>query len=320
MKRYYKKWKKLLAIWMAAALVSGIGEIRMMADAAQGDGYKNAVSQEMGDVGFVTPEAKKAHRASRAIVQLTAHSRVSGAQWEPDMDLSDDYMRSKIDFYVQYQGDSANELVGAAYTIQWMEEDGTVLSGSPENAGNYTVKIILDNSLAGTAELVTDTFTFRISQMDLKYAILGLYGGKPGQPQWTGEPVLPEEPYVANSSYTLPEDCYELMFIEGKNCIEPGRAYVKAVGKGPNVKGEKEFQYQIIKKKLDRAYFAEEMTKSFVYDQTPKSPLLEGDYENISSTEYLYYFDELENRIEGAPIAAGSYSCMVRLIPKDTEH
>lgn len=320
MKRYYKKWKKLLAIWMAAALVSGIGEIRMMADAAQGDEYKNAVSQEMGDVGFVTPEAKKAHRASRAIVQLTAHSRVSGAQWEPDMDLSDDYMRSKIDFYVQYQGDSANELVGAAYTIQWMEEDGTVLSGSPENAGNYTVKIILDNSLAGTAELVTDTFTFRISQMDLKYAILGLYGGKPGQPQWTGEPVLPEEPYVANSSYTLPEDCYELMFIEGKNCIEPGRAYVKAVGKGPNVKGEKEFQYQIIKKKLDRAYFAEEMTKSFVYDQTPKSPLLEGDYENISSTEYLYYFDELENRIEGAPIAAGSYSCMVRLIPEDTEH
>ncbi len=320
MKRYLTKWKKLLAIWMAAALVSGSGDIRMMADAALGDESKNPVSQEMEHVSFVTPEAKKVDRASRAIVQLTVHSRVSGAQWKPNEDLSDAYMRANIDFYVQYKGDSANELVGAAYTIQWIQEDGIVLSGSPENAGNYTVKIILDDSLAGTAELVTDTFSFRISQMDMKYAILGLYGGKPGQPQWTGEPVLPEEPYVANDRYTLPEDCYELTFIEGKNCIEPGMAYVKAVGKGPNVKGEKEFQYQIIKRRLERAYFAEEMTKSFVYDKTAKSPLLEGDYENISSMEYLYYFDELENRMDGAPIAAGSYSCMVRLIPEDTVH
>lgn len=313
MKKWRFNWRKLFAVAMAAVLVSGCCFIPVAPDASQEKEHVDIVSAS---------DAKYVNQASvnQETKKIRAHSRVSGAQWTPILDLSDAYMRSKIDFYVQYEGSNVNELVGDAYAIQWVQEDGTVLSGSPENAGNYTVKIVLDSSLAGIAELVEDSFSFKVSKMNLANRVLGLYGGKSGQPQWTGQPVMPEEPYVANSSFTLPEENYELTFIEGKNCIEPGMAYVKAVGKGPNVEGEKEFQYQIIKRSLDSADFQEKMTKNFAYDGTEKSPLLEGNKENVSSLEYLYYFDENEIRLEGVPKDAGNYSCVVRLKPKDTVH
>ncbi len=308
-------WRKLLAAAMAAVLLNGCYYIPVAADASQEADHADTVSAS---------DAKYVNQASvnQETKKIMVHSRVGGAQWTPVLDLSDTYMRSKIDFYVQYEGSLVNELVGDAYAIQWVQEDGTVLSGSPQKAGNYTVKIVLDESLVGVAELVenADSFSFKVSKMNLSNSILGLYGGKPGQPQWTGEPIMPEEPYVANSSFTLPEENYELMFIEGKNCVEPGMAYVKAVVRGPNVEGEKEFQYQIIKRRLDSAYFQEQMAKSFAYDGTAKTPLLEGEYENISSVEYLYYFDKNDTRLEGAPKDAGNYSCGLRINPKDTAH
>lgn len=125
---------------------------------------------------------------------------------------------------------------------------------------------------------------------------------------------------MANSEYRLPEDSYDLVFVEGKNCTQVGAAYVKAVAKGPNVEGEKEFKYQIIKARLDRDYFQERMVTEFAYDGVAKQPLLEGDYPQVAEVEYLYYFDQWDNRMDGAPKDAGNYSCMVRLIPQDTEH
>lgn len=328
-----KRWKKLLVVFMAAVMVSSPCLAPAVADAAQQAGTENAdaalVSPDVGisaivpaDAGIsahLTRNAGISTRLTGEVVQLRVHSRVGGANWTPVLDLSDAYMRTKIDFYVQYKGDLANELVGDHYTIQWISEDGTVLPGSPANAGEYTVKVILDDSLAGTAEMAEDTFSFTVHKMDLSSpsTLLQIYGNRP---QWTGNPALPDNPYVANSSYRLPEDTYELMFVEGKNCTEIGTAYVKAVGKGPNVEGEKEFSYQILKAQLDREYFKERMVTHFTYDGTAKQPMLEGDYPEIAEVQYLYYFEQWNQRMDGAPKDTGSYSSMVRLIPRDTEH
>ncbi len=324
------KWKKLLAISLAAALLGSQGNVAVMGAETGNERFDAAAQEELEDVSIVPQvtgtdgvqvsceqEHISAARTPRELVQISVHSRVGGADWKPNMDVSDTYMRSRIDFYVKYGG-IANEMVGDEYEIQWISEDGTVLAGVPENAGTYTVKIVLHDSLAGVAELVDDTFVFTIRKLNLSSAILGLYGD--GQPQWTGEPILPANPYVANSSYTLPEDNYELVFVEGKNCVEPGMAYVKAVAKGENVEGEKEFQYQIIKRRLDVAYLKEELTKSFVYDGTAKQPALTGNYENIASVEYLYFFDEFGIRLTETPKDAGNYSCGIRFVPEDTEH
>ena len=185
-------WRKLLAAAMAAVLLNGCYYIPVAADASQEADHADTVSAS---------DAKYVNQASvnQETKKIMVHSRVGGAQWTPVLDLSDTYMRSKIDFYVQYEGSLVNELVGDAYAIQWVQEDGTVLSGSPQKAGNYTVKIVLDESLVGVAELVenADSFSFKVSKMNLSNSILGLYGGKPGQPQWTGEPIMPEEPEQA---------------------------------------------------------------------------------------------------------------------------
>lgn len=298
-----KKWKRLFAVLIAAVLFISPNVIPMMALASQ--------------------EAEEENPApnSEEPVQLRVHSRVSGAQWRPDLDvyeygISDEHMRTNIDFYVQYKGDLVNELVGDNYTIQWIDENGTELSGIPENAGSYTVKIVLDGSLAGKAELVQDTFSFNIYKMNLTYEVLGLYGTPV---RWSGEPVMPGNPYVGNSAYTLPEDNYELQFIEGENCTEVGPAYVKAVAKGPNVEGERKLSYQIYKRQLDRAAYQEKMTTSFAYDGTAKQPVFEDIDDEISEVKYLYYF-EGRTGLDEAPKDVGNYSCMVRLIPNDTDH
>ncbi len=310
-----KKWKKALAAFMAVITVGSFCLAPAVAMAAQ-----QAEPESSGTMD-VTPDNGSYARSPRSeVVQLNVHSRVSGAGWTPVLDLSDAYMRTRIDFYVQYKGDLANELIGDHYAIQWICEDGTVLDGSPENAGKYTAKIILDDSLAGIAEMAEDTFSFTIRKLNLTYAILGLYHGVPGQTQWTGEPVMPGEPYLANSEYRLPEDTYDLEFVEGKNCTDVGMAYVKAVAIGPNVEGEKEFRYQIVKAQLDREYFKERMVTDFTYDGTAKQPLLEGNYPEIAEVQYLYYFNQWNQRLDGAPEDTGSYSSMVRLIPRDTEH
>ena len=348
-----KRWKKLLVVFMVAVMVSSPCLAPAVADAAQQAGTENAdaalVSPDAGisaivpadagisalapaDAGIsalapadggssarLSRNAGDFARLPREVVQLRVHSRVGGANWTPVLDLSDAYMRTKIDFYVQDKGNQVNELVGDAYTVQWISEDGTVLPGSPANAGEYTVKVILDDSLAGTAEMAEDTFSFTVRKMNLSSpgTVLQVYGKTP---QWTGNPVLPGNPYVANSNYQMPEDTYDLEFVEGKNCTEIGTAYVKAVAKGPNVVGEKEFRYQIVKAQLDREYFKERMVTDFTYDGTAKQPMLEGDYPEIAEVQYLYYFDQWNKRMDGAPKDTGSYSSMVRLIPRDTEH
>lgn len=310
-----KKWKKVFAALMAVITVGSCCLAPAVAMAAQ------QAEPESSGTAAVTPDNGSYARSPRnEVVQLNVHSRVGGADWTPVLDLSDAYMRTKIDFYVQYKGDLANELIGDNYAIQWICEDGTVLDGSPENAGTYTAKVVLDDSLAGIAEMAKDTFSFTIRKLNLNYAILGLYGAVPGQPQWTGEPVLPGEPFLENSEYRLPEDSYDLVFIEGKNCTQVGTAYVKAVAKGPNVEGEKEFKYQITKAKLDREFFQAKMATEFAYDGAAKQPLLEGDFPQVAKVEYLYYFDQWDKRMDGAPKDAGNYSSMVRLIPQDTEH
>ncbi|MFG6382824.1 MAG: hypothetical protein K1V96_01030 [Lachnospiraceae bacterium] len=254
-----------------------------------------------------------------AIKQLYIHSRVGGETWKPNMDLSDERLRQSLDFYVRIENTSANELVGDAYTIQWFQ-DGNLIQGTPKDAGEYTVKITLDDSLSEVAEMAAgyDSFSFKVRKMSLNNAILGLYGESSAV--WTGNPVLPQGAYVANSSYTMPEDTYELQFIEGKNCTEVGTGYVNLVGKGPNVEGEKELTYQIQKQRIDLTSIKQEIVTSFTYDGTGKHAVLENSYEGIASIEYSGYHTSNWTKLEEMPVDVGNYKCFVKLIPEDTDH
>ena len=119
-----KKWKKALAAFMAVITVGSFCLAPAVAMAAQ-----QAEPESSGTMD-VTPDNGSYARSPRSeVVQLNVHSRVSGAGWTPVLDLSDAYMRTRIDFYVQYKGDLANELIGDNYAIQWICEDGTVLDG-----------------------------------------------------------------------------------------------------------------------------------------------------------------------------------------------
>ncbi len=297
-------WKKVLVILLAAAVLCGSDNVSIVTKAVQENGEQ---IQNLSGT------------ARTEVTKLWVHCRAGGITWAPNMDVSDEHMRSVIDFNVLYGG-SADELVQDSYRIQWIQEDGTVISGAPKNAGKYTVKVILDQSLAETAEMVEgkDSFTYTIRKLSLTNAIIGLYGEK--MPEWTGEPVLPTKPYLANSIYRLPEDSYELQFVEGKNCVEPGMGYVKAIGTGPNVEGEKEFSYQISKARIDLAPIQEAVQKEFVYDGMGKRPILEEPLEGIQEIQYGNYHDSNFNKLEGIPKDAGDYKCFIQLIPEDSAH
>ncbi len=302
MKNNNINWKKILVIILAAVFFCSSDSVSMVTKAVQEQGEQPENASEM----------------SRQVKELWVHCRAGGKNWEPNMDVSDEYMRSVINFNV-VSGGSADELVQDSYQIQWIEEDGTVLSGIPQNAGKYTVKVILDENLAETAKMAEgrDSFSFTIRKMNIANIIIGLYGTIP---EWTGEPVLPVNAYVANSSYRLPEDCYELQFVDGKNCVEPGMGYVKAIGKGPNVEGEKEFSYQISKAHMDLTPFQEAVQAEFSYDGTGKRPIVGSPLEGIQEVEYGDYYDSNFTRLTAMPEDAGDYKCYIRLISEDAVH
>ncbi|MCI8299363.1 MAG: hypothetical protein HFI69_03285 [Lachnospiraceae bacterium] len=303
MKNGKRYWKKLFVVILAAVVLCSTDSVSMIVKAVQENGGQTENS-------FKT--------AAQEVKELWVHCRAVSKVWKPNMDVSDEYMRSVIDFNVLYGG-SADELVQNYYQIQWIAEDGTVLSGIPENAGTYTVKVILDECLSQTAKMAQgkDSFTFIIRKMNFANAIIGLYGT---MPEWTGEPVLPKEPYLANSDYRLPKENYELQFVDEKNCVEPGRGYVKAVAKGPNVEGEKEFSYQINKAQMNLIPFQEAVEKEFIYDGTGKHPVLEGTFEEVKEIKYGNYYDSDFNRLEGMPEDTGNYKCYIDLIPEDSVH
>lgn len=296
MKKQKRKWQKFLAFAMAAAITANSGSISMYLEAAQDS------SQDL----LEKTETKK----------LYVHSRVGGKEWRPDLSQLNEELRRSLDFYVKIENTEVNDMVGDQYSIQWLQEDGSPVDGTPKDAGKYTVKIILDDSLSQTAELVTDSFSFQIFPIDLKFAVMGLYY-KSAAVWADGDPVMPNGPYVANSSYTLPEENYELAFAEGKNCTEVGMGYLKIVGKGPNVVGEKQASYQIIKRKLDEGAIKQGVITSFSYDGTGKQPVLEGSYEGVSRFECC---DKYGAVLSDLPSDAGTYQCMVRAVPEDPAH
>ncbi len=262
--------------------------------------------------------------AKAAVEEIYVHCRASGIKWTPVMDVSDEYMKKKIDFYVNLKNNLINDVIGDSYTIVWYDKEGEALSGAPSDAGEYTVKIVLDESLAGKVKFAEgkNSFSYKISKMNLANAIIGFNGGT--APVWTGEPVMCKDYSVGNDSYTLSEDTYELQFVEGKNCIELGTGYVKLVGKGPNVYGEKELTYNISKVNLkthsEITSFYEEIQTEFVYDKTGKKPEWEGVNDLISGVECLEYRDSNNIRLKELPSDAGTYKCYMKVTASDEIH
>lgn len=300
MKNKTGQWKRIFACVMAMFIgISCIMSINSHAELAEGG-------------------------AKAAVEEIYVHCRASGIKWTPLMDVSDEYMKEKIDFYVNYKNNLVNDVIGDSYTIVWYNEEGEALSGIPSDAGKYTVRIVLDESLAGKVKFAEgkDSFNYKISQMNLAQANIGFYGKT--DPVWTGEQVMCKDYSVGNSSYTLPKDTYELQFVEGKNCIEPGTGYVKLVGKGPNVYGEKELTYSIGKVNLkthpEITSFYEEIQTEFEYDGTGKKPEWGGVNDLISSVECFEYRDSNNIKLKELPSDAGTYTCYMKVTASDAAH
>ena len=305
----YRKDRKIFACVMAVVMgISGIFSVDGHAAENQGETQEYQIVGRTAEVTNIRVQRKKSY-----------------IDWTPVMDVSDKEMKNYFNFLAEDNNAQVNDLVGDNYTIQWFQ-DGSLLSDIPKNAGEYTVKIILDESLKETARLVSggDTFEFTIKKMDLSSALLGFY--YTAAAKWTGDKVMPENPYVENSSYRMPEDTYELSFIEGKNCTEVGTGYVRMTGKGPNVEGQKEFTYNISKVNMDAA--SVKIQTEYVYDGTGKMPIVEELGDEISEYSYVTYWEAYESpygdirylKLSEMPSDVGNYRCYMSFIPKDTDH
>lgn len=209
------------------------------------------------------------------------------------------------------------------YTVQWFKVNAnkseTILNSAPTDAGTYKIKVTLGETASALFELESDTLDYTIRPMSLnENTILGLYQKKDenGNTLWlryTGKEQLPDKNIyqVANSSYILPEDCYEFEKVDGQDYINSGDGKViKIVGKG-NVTGSKTATFSIERAELS---LPENTKKQYEYDGMAKDTTGEkapDNYKKIASE----WYQENGNELSAAPKDVGNYEVYVGYIP-----
>lgn len=209
------------------------------------------------------------------------------------------------------------------YTVQWFKVNAnkseTILNSAPTDAGTYKIKVTLGETASALFELESDTLDYTIRPMSLnENTILGLYQKKDenGNTLWlryTGKEQLPDKNIyqVANSSYILPEDCYEFEKVDGQDYINYGYGKeIKIVGKG-NVRGSKTATFSIERAELS---LPENTKKQYEYDGTAKDTTGEkapDNYKKIASE----WYQENGNELSAAPKDVGNYEVYVGYIP-----
>lgn len=214
------------------------------------------------------------------------------------------------------------------YTVQWVQVNAdnseTILDSAPTNAGTYKIKVTLGETASALFELESDTLDYTIKPMSLnENTILGLYQKKDenGNTLWlryTGEEQLPDKNryQVANSSYILPEDCYEFEKVDGEDYINSGNGKkIKIVGKG-NVTGSKIATFSIGQAKPS---LPEDTKKQYEYDGTPKDTTGERAPDNYkkSASEWRR---EGGIKLSEAPKDVGNYEVRVSYIPDNNNY
>lgn len=209
------------------------------------------------------------------------------------------------------------------YTVQWVQVNAdnseTILDSAPTNAGTYKIKVTLGETASALFELESDTLDYTIKPMSLnENTILGLYQKKDenGNTLWlryTGKEQLPDKNIyqVANSSYILPEDCYEFEKVDGQDYINYGYGKeIKIVGKG-NVRGSKTATFSIERAELS---LPENTKKQYEYDGTAKDTTGEKAPDNYKKIASKWY-QENGNELSAAPKDVGNYEVYVGYIP-----
>ena len=213
--------------------------------------------------------------------------------------------------------------INGDYTVQWVQVNAdnseTSLDSAPTDAGTYKIKVTLGETASALFELESDTLDYTIKPMTLnENTILGLYQKKDenGNTLWlryTGKEQLPDKNIyqVANSSYILPEDCYEFEKVDGQDYINYGYGKeIKIVGKG-NVRGSKTATFSIERAELS---LPENTKKQYEYDGTAKDTTGEkapDNYKKIASE----WYQENGNELSAAPKDVGNYEVRVGYIP-----
>lgn len=209
------------------------------------------------------------------------------------------------------------------YTVQWVQVNAdnseTILDSAPTNVGTYKIKVTLGETASASFELESDTLDYTIKPMTLnENTILGLYQKKDenGNTLWlryTGKEQLPDKNIyqVANSSYILPEDCYEFEKVDGQDYINYGYGKeIKIVGKG-NVRGSKTATFSIERAELS---LPENTKKQYEYDGTAKDTTGEKAPDNYKKIASKWY-QENGNELSAAPKDVGNYEVYVGYIP-----
>lgn len=221
------------------------------------------------------------------------------------------------------RGSCKDSEINGDYTVQWFQvnadDSETILDSAPTDAGTYKIKVTLGETASALFELENDTLDYTIKPMTLnENTILALYQKKDenGNTLWlryTGEEQLPDKNryQVANSSYILPEDCYEFEKVDGEDYINYGYGKkIKIVGKG-NVTGSKTATFSIERAKPS---LPENTKKQYEYNGTPKDTTGEMAPDNYKKSASEWCQEDGRN-LSDAPKDVGNYKVRVSYIP-----
>lgn len=225
-------------------------------------------------------------------------------------------------------GSCKDSKINGDYTVQWVQVNAnnseTILNSAPTDAGIYKIKVTLGETASALFELENDTLNYTIKPMTLnENTLLALYQKKDesGNTLWlryTGEEQLPDKNryQVANSSYILPEDCYEFEKVDGEDYINYGYGKkIKIVGKG-NVTGSKTATFSIERAEPS---LPENTKKQYEYNGTPKDTTGERAPDNYkkSASEWR---QEGGRDLSDAPKDVGNYEVRVGYIPDNNNY
>ncbi len=158
-----------------------------------------------------------------------------------------------------------------------------------------------------------------VQPLDLAKANVKL--GYDVDPQYTGSSVLPESCTVCIGDYVLPSDCYKLSFVNGRNSVKPGDAYVMVNGIDEWVTGSRELSYRIrgLEQEIDEE---DNWITTFTYDGHSHMPVAKKLPKTAGKVIYGKDWQRETGSgdwvgISSAPVQPGTYSVTVKVKSKN---
>ena len=193
-------------------------------------------------------------------------------------------------------GNSGNAEVSYLYKVKGAA-DSTYTDVVPADAGDYTVKAVVDQSANYSEGSATADFT--IAAKDISSATIDAI---PDQP-YTGKPIEPK-PGVKDGEKSLITDT-DFTFSYENNLTAGSQAVVKVTGQG-NYTGEASASFQVIKADLPAATVN---INGWAFGNGPSTPSVEGNLENGDVTFHYKAKDADDNTYTTqVPFEIGAYT------------